>query len=238
MVSNICVPRTAFRLPAALAASSNVSNLSAMLTKSLTANPVSTARFCKASNAGPTWFADRDVQIYISKLDRKGARGIAKAGFSFLSSLSSEDERQELSSDQDNYDKGDYRPGMNAAKLHKVRSPLIEAEFTKKDIRDYAEKRNLGYFLGYNFYLDNFFIGVETNFQENIGKDQSIAGLNGSVTYEKMKEAKLKIGYNFYDFDFFIYLGGGDIDTTWTAYHSDPSKINNYYTRGLSLIHI
>lgn len=40
-------------------------------------------------------------------------------------------------------DKGDYRPGMNAAKLHKVRSPLIEAEFTKKDIRDYAEKRNL-----------------------------------------------------------------------------------------------
>ena len=98
-----------------------------------------------------------------------------------------------------------------------------------------AEKRNLGYFLGYNFYLNNFFIGAETNFQENIGKDQSIAGLNGSVTYEKMKEAKLKIGYNFDDFDFFIYLGGGDIDTTWTAYHNDPSKINNYYTRGLGI---
>ena len=98
-----------------------------------------------------------------------------------------------------------------------------------------AEKRNLGYFLGYNFYLNNFFIGVETNFQENIGKDQSIAGLNGSVTYEKMKEAKFKIGYNFGDFDFFTYLGGGDIDTTWTAYHSDPSKINNYYTRGLGI---
>ena len=64
-----------------------------------------------------------------------------------------------------------------------------------------AEKRNLGYFLGYNFYLNNFFIGAETNFQENIGKDQSIAGLNGSVTYEKMKEAKFKIGYNFGDFD-------------------------------------
>ncbi len=98
-----------------------------------------------------------------------------------------------------------------------------------------AEKRNLGYFLGYNFYLDNFFIGVETNFQENIGKDQSIAGLNGSVTYEKMREAKLKIGYNFDDYDFFIYLGSGDIDTTWTAYHNDPSNINNYYTRGLGI---
>ena len=98
-----------------------------------------------------------------------------------------------------------------------------------------SEKRNLGYFLGYNFYLNNFFIGAETNFQENIGKDQSIAGLNGSVTYEKMKEAKLKIGYNYDYFDFFIYLGGCDIDTTWTAYHSDPSKINNYYTRGIGL---
>ena len=40
-------------------------------------------------------------------------------------------------------DKGDYRPGMNAAKLHKVRSPLIETEFTKEDIRYYAKKRNL-----------------------------------------------------------------------------------------------
>ena len=98
-----------------------------------------------------------------------------------------------------------------------------------------SEKRNLGYFLGYNFYLNNFFIGAETNFQENIGKDQSIAGLNGSVTYEKMREAKLKIGYNFDDFDFFIYLGSGDIDTTWTAYHNDPSNINNYYTRGLGI---
>ena len=34
--------------------SSNVSNLPAMPIKSLTANPVSTARFCKSSNAGPT----------------------------------------------------------------------------------------------------------------------------------------------------------------------------------------
>ena len=28
-------------------------------------------------------------------------------------------------------DKGDYRPGMKAANLHKVRSPLIENDFTK-----------------------------------------------------------------------------------------------------------
>ena len=40
-------------------------------------------------------------------------------------------------------DKGDYRPGMKAANLHKVRSPLIENDFTKDDIRKYASKRNL-----------------------------------------------------------------------------------------------
>ncbi len=40
-------------------------------------------------------------------------------------------------------DKGDYRPGMKAANLHTVRSPLIENEFTKKDIRKFASKRNL-----------------------------------------------------------------------------------------------
>ena len=33
-----------------------------------------------------------------------------------------------------------------------------------------AEKENLGFFLGYNFYLDNLLLGIETNFQENIGK--------------------------------------------------------------------
>ena len=53
-----------------------------------------------------------------------------------------------------------------------------------------------------------------------------------------MKEAKLKIGYNYDYFDFFIYLGGGDIDTTWTAYHSDPSKINNAEIKLFSSIRI
>lgn len=40
-------------------------------------------------------------------------------------------------------DKGDYRPGMKAANLHKVRSPLIENDFTKEDIRKFASKRKL-----------------------------------------------------------------------------------------------
>ena len=36
------------------------------------------------------WFACQEVQIYIEQLETKGALGIAKAGFSFLSSLASE----------------------------------------------------------------------------------------------------------------------------------------------------
>lgn len=35
-------------------------------------------------------------------------------------------------------DQGDYRPGMQAAGQHRVRSPLIEAGLTKSDVRDLA----------------------------------------------------------------------------------------------------
>ncbi|WP_437187704.1 ATP-dependent sacrificial sulfur transferase LarE [Planctomicrobium sp. SH668] len=36
-------------------------------------------------------------------------------------------------------DQGDHRPGMKAAGLYSVRSPLIEAGFTKQDVRDLAK---------------------------------------------------------------------------------------------------
>jgi uncharacterized protein len=40
-------------------------------------------------------------------------------------------------------DRGDYRPGMQAATEHAVRSPLIEAGFTKGDVRALAREWNL-----------------------------------------------------------------------------------------------
>ncbi|MBX3443802.1 MAG: ATP-dependent sacrificial sulfur transferase LarE [Planctomyces sp.] len=40
-------------------------------------------------------------------------------------------------------DLGDYRPGMDAAREHGVRSPLIEAQLTKSDVRDIARRRGL-----------------------------------------------------------------------------------------------
>ena len=65
-----------------------------------------------------------------------------------------------------------------------------------------AEKKNLGFFLGYNFYLDNFLLGLETSFQENIGKDTAVPTFDGSVTYEKLREVKFNFGYNYNDFVF------------------------------------
>jgi len=36
-------------------------------------------------------------------------------------------------------DRGDHRPGMQAAKDHHVDSPLLECQFTKQDVRDLAQ---------------------------------------------------------------------------------------------------
>lgn len=40
-------------------------------------------------------------------------------------------------------DQGDYRPGMQAAREHQVRSPLIEAGLTKAEVRELARHWNL-----------------------------------------------------------------------------------------------
>jgi len=40
-------------------------------------------------------------------------------------------------------DLGDYRPGQRAAKLHSVKSPLVEAELTKAEIRELSRRAGL-----------------------------------------------------------------------------------------------
>ncbi len=44
------------------------------------------------------WFASQEVQVYVEQLEAKGALGIAKAGFSFLSSLAPEQQIENNSS--------------------------------------------------------------------------------------------------------------------------------------------
>ena len=99
-----------------------------------------------------------------------------------------------------------------------------------------TEKENLGFFLGYNFYFDNILLGLETSFQENIGKDNNPGpDLDGSVIYEKLREVKFNFGYNYNDFVFFTYLGIGDADPVWSAYQNDPTFIREYWTRGFGI---
>ena len=40
-------------------------------------------------------------------------------------------------------DLGDYRPGQNAAKLHQVKAPLVEADLTKAEIRELSRLAGL-----------------------------------------------------------------------------------------------
>jgi len=40
-------------------------------------------------------------------------------------------------------DLGDYRPGQNAAKLHEVRAPLVEAKLSKAEIRELSRQAGL-----------------------------------------------------------------------------------------------
>ncbi len=40
-------------------------------------------------------------------------------------------------------DLGDYRPGQNAAKIHQVKAPLVEAELSKKEIRELSRLAGL-----------------------------------------------------------------------------------------------
>jgi uncharacterized protein len=40
-------------------------------------------------------------------------------------------------------DLGDYRPGQNAARLHEVKAPLVEAELTKAEIRELSRMAGL-----------------------------------------------------------------------------------------------
>ena len=40
-------------------------------------------------------------------------------------------------------DLGDYRPGQNAAKIHEVKAPLVEAGLTKAEIRELSRRANL-----------------------------------------------------------------------------------------------
>ncbi len=77
------------------------------------------------------WFADRDVQAYVEKIERRSALGIARAGFSFLSGLSSD------KSQDDNFENASVRPESTVSK------GIPNTERSLQDDEDFFEDEDL-----------------------------------------------------------------------------------------------
>jgi len=69
---------------------------------------------------------------------------------------------------------------------------------------------NTGYFVGYNYSINNLIVGIEAGEQDNVGKDKAITGSNGYVLYDDMQEYKLKIGYSLDKYLVYTFFGTGD----------------------------
>ncbi len=93
------------------------------------------------------WFEDRDVQSYVEALDRKGAIGFAKAGFSFLSSFS-----------PDSAQSGDFIDSFNADNDSPVQEELqLDNEIIKTPSRQ--KKKDFAKFISA--------LGIFQDLQEN-----------------------------------------------------------------------
>jgi len=47
---------------------------------------------------------------------------------------------------------------------------------------------NRGYFVGYNYSINNLIVGIEAGEQDNVGKDKATTGSNGYILYDDMQE--------------------------------------------------
>ena len=83
---------------------------------------------------------------------------------------------------------------------------------------------NTGYFVGYNYSINNLIVGIEAGDQDNVGKDKAITGSNGYVLYDDMQEYKLKIGYSLDKYLVYTFFGTGDLNVYWSAYAQEVKK--------------
>ena len=94
---------------------------------------------------------------------------------------------------------------------------------------------NTGYFVGYNYSINNLIVGIEVGEQDNVGKDKAITGSNGYVLYDDMKEYKLKIGYSLDKYLVYTFFGTGDLNVYWSAYEQEVKDKNNFEIKGIGL---
>ena len=94
---------------------------------------------------------------------------------------------------------------------------------------------NTGYFVGYNYSINNLIVGIEAGEQDNVGKDKAITGSNGYVLYDDMQEYKLKIGYSLDKYLVYTFFGTGDLNVYWSAYAQEVKDKNNFEIKGIGL---
>ena len=94
---------------------------------------------------------------------------------------------------------------------------------------------NTGYFVGYNYSINNLIVGIEAGEQDNVGKDKAITGSNGYVLYDDMQEYKLKIGYSLDKYLVYTFFGTGDLNVYWSAYEQEVKDKNNFEIKGIGL---
>ena len=83
---------------------------------------------------------------------------------------------------------------------------------------------NTGYFVGYNYSINNLIVGIEVGEQDNVGKDKAITGHDGYIEYNDMQEYKLKIGYSLDKYLVYTFFGTGDLNVYWSAYAQEVKK--------------
>ena len=94
---------------------------------------------------------------------------------------------------------------------------------------------NTGSFVGYNYSINNIIVGIEASYQDNVGKDQALPGLNGYAVYDDMKEYKLKIGYSFNRYLVYSFIGTGGLNVYWSGYANEDTSTNDYEIKGIGL---
>ena len=94
---------------------------------------------------------------------------------------------------------------------------------------------NTGYFVGYNYSINNLIVGIEAGEQDNVGKDKAITGSNGYVLYDDMQEYKLKIGYSLDKYLVYTFFGTGDLNVYWSAYANEVKEKNDFEIKGIGL---
>ena len=94
---------------------------------------------------------------------------------------------------------------------------------------------NTGYFVGYNYSINNLIVGIEAGYQDNVGKDKAITGHDGYIEYDDMQEYKLKIGYSLDKYLVYTFFGTGDLNVHWSDYANEDKNKNDFEIKGIGL---